>query len=110
MRRPNQAEATKMNMRRATIDDLNTIVSFIAEEAREAEGRTQIPTDTLSRGIGVALEDSAFKYAQYWLLVDETAKAAGSGDVGDSDSKGKGTSTAAGCTSVVREWSDWNAG
>ena len=45
--------------------------------------------DTLERGIGAALDDPSI--ARYWLLVDDA-------DV------------ACGCTSVVKEWSDWNAG
>ena len=77
-----------MRVRPAGIDDLQSIVGFIAEEAREAEGREQ-GTDTLQRGIGAALEDASI--AQYWLLVDDSDKACG-------------------CTSVVKEWSDWNAG
>ena len=72
----------------ASIGDLNVIVDFIAEEAREAEGRTQ-DRDTLNRGIGAALRDDSI--ARYWLLVDES-------DI------------ACGCASVIKEWSDWNAG
>ena len=77
-----------MRVRAASIDDLQTIVGFIAEEAREAEDRAQ-SLDTLERGIGAALDDPSI--ARYWLLVDDA-------DV------------ACGCTSVVKEWSDWNAG
>ena len=68
--------------------DLDAIVDFIAEEAREAEGRV-LDQETLRRGITTALKDDSI--ARYWLLVDES-------DV------------ACGCTSVVKEWSDWNAG
>ncbi len=77
-----------MHVRKADIDDLETITAFILEEAREAEGRTQ-DSRTLRRGIGAALEDNSI--AGYWVLVDDTG-------------------TACGCTSVVKEWSDWNAG
>ena len=77
-----------MRVRPAGIDDLQSIVGFIAEEAREAEGRSQ-DTEKLQHGIGAALEDASI--AQYWLLVDDLGEACG-------------------CTSVVKEWSDWNAG
>ena len=77
-----------MRVRPALISDLPTIVDFISEEAIEAEGRKQ-DRATLERGIGTALIDNSV--ARYWLLVDDT-------------------DTACGCTSVVKEWSDWNAG
>ena len=77
-----------MRVRKARISDLATIVDFISEEAMEAEGRKQDRT-TLERGISTALNDDSV--ATYWLLVDNA-------DV------------ACGCTSVVKEWSDWNAG
>ena len=77
-----------MHVREANISDLITIVDFIAEEAMEAEGRTQ-DRDTLEQGIGAALNDDSV--AKYWLLVDDSE-------------------IACGCTSVVKEWSDWNAG
>ena len=77
-----------MHVRPASISDLDVIVDFIAEEAREAEGRTQ-SQETLKRGVGAGLSDDSI--ATYWLLVDES-------DI------------PCGCTSVVKEWSDWNAG
>ena len=77
-----------MRVRKASPSDLDIIVDFIAEEAREAEGRT-LQRETLERGIGAALQDDSI--ADYWLLVS---------DIG----------IACGCTSVVKEWSDWNAG
>ena len=77
-----------MRVREASSKDLDILVSFIAEEAREAEGLGK-DRETLARGIGAALQDTSL--ARYWLLVD------------DED-------TACGCTSVVKEWSDWNAG
>ena len=77
-----------MQVRDAGMGDLDAIVDFIAEEAREAEGRV-LDQETLRRGIATALQDDSI--ARYWLLADET-------DV------------ACGCTSVVKEWSDWNAG
>ena len=77
-----------MRVRKASTSDLDIIVDFIAEEAREAEGRI-LERETLVVGIGAALQDDSI--ADYWLLVN---------DIG----------TACGCTSVVKEWSDWNAG
>ncbi len=77
-----------MNVRPATVEDLATIVDFIAQEAREAEGR-ELDQETLAAGVGAGLGDESI--ARYWLLVD------------DAD-------TPAGCTSVIREWSDWQAG
>jgi GNAT superfamily N-acetyltransferase len=77
-----------LQVRRAGIEDLDVIVDFIAEEAREAEGRSQ-SRKTLESGIGEALKDDSI--AIYWLLVDRYE-------------------TAIGCTSVIKEWSDWNAG
>lgn len=77
-----------MRVRRGTITDLEVIVDFTAEEAREAEGRSP-ERQSLERGIATALENDLV--AEYWLLLD------------DDD-------TPCGCTSVIREWSDWNAG
>ena len=77
-----------MQVREASIADLDVLVDFITEEAREAEGRTRDRV-TLGLGIGAALEDASI--AKYWLLVDDSG-------------------TACGCTSVVKEWSDWYAG
>jgi GNAT superfamily N-acetyltransferase len=78
----------KLRVREASTFDLVTIVDFISEEAIEAEGRIA-DRNTLERGIGAALDDDSL--AKYWLLVDESE-------------------IACGCTSVVQEWSDWNAG
>ncbi len=77
-----------VEVRKADISDLNVIVGFIAEEAREAEGRSQ-SLKTLESAIGQALRDDSI--ATYWLLID-------------------GAGVAIGCTSVTKEWSDWNAG
>ena len=76
-----------MRIRMASFDDLDTLVGFIHEEAREAEGLT-IDRATLEAGIRAALEDNSI--AVYWILVD---------DIG----------TPCGCTSIIKEWSDWNA-
>ena len=75
-------------VRRATINDLPHILSFIAQEAVESEGRTA-DVNTLEIGIGTALRDESI--AIYWVLVDQYSQPVG-------------------CTSVVKEWSDWNAG
>lgn len=77
-----------MHVRDASLGDLDVIVEFVAEEAREVEGRTQ-DRKTLEQGVGAALKDKSI--ARYWLLVDELE-------------------IACGCTSVIKEWSDWNAG
>lgn len=80
--------SSHVKVRKAGIDDLDVIVDFIAEEAREAEGRSQ-SRKTLESGIGKALRDDSI--ANYWLLVDRSE-------------------IPIGCTSVTKEWSDWNAG
>ena len=77
-----------MRVREATIGDLEVIADLITEEAREAEGRV-LEREILELGIGAALKDNSI--AKYWLLTDDF-------DV------------VCGCTSVVKEWSDWNAG
>ena len=77
-----------MNVRKAVVGDLPVVVDFILEEASEAEGR-RLDRDTLEVGIGRAFSDDSL--ARYWLMVDDEGKAGG-------------------CISVVREWSDWNAG
>lgn len=77
-----------VQVRTASISDLDVIVEFIAEEAREAEGRS-LCRKTLESGIDAALKDESI--ANYWLLIDRYE-------------------TAIGCTSVIKEWSDWNAG
>lgn len=77
-----------MQVRRATLNDLNDLVHFTLEEARESEGIHQLSA-TLEKGIRMALENESL--ALYWLLVDEHNIPQGS-------------------ASAVREWSDWNAG
>ena len=77
-----------MKVRRATIEDLDKLVAFTAEEAREAEGSIK-PVETLRLGIKAALDDPA--KAIYWVLVDDKNRVIGS-------------------VSAVKEWSDWNAG
>ncbi|MCO7225993.1 GNAT family N-acetyltransferase [Pleionea sp. CnH1-48] len=77
-----------MRVRKATLEDLPYLVEFTAEEAREAEGLVKIP-ETLQKGIRAALKDPSI--ATYWVLVDKEDSPIGS-------------------VSVVKEWSDWNAG
>ncbi len=68
--------------------DIETIVAFTLEEAREAEGVEHTP-ETVRRGVAAGLEEPS--RAAYFVA--ESAD----GDVVAS-------------TSVVREWSDWRAG
>ncbi|NRP16464.1 GNAT family N-acetyltransferase [Marinobacterium sp. xm-a-152] len=75
-------------VRRATINDLPHILSFIIQEAVESEGRAA-DLSKLETGISTALNNEAI--AIYWMLVDHDSQPVG-------------------CTSVVKEWSDWNAG
>jgi len=76
------------NVRRATIDDLPHILNFIIQEAVESEGRAT-DLSKLETGISTALNNESI--AIYWMLIDQDSQPVG-------------------CTSVVKEWSDWNAG
>jgi ribosomal protein S18 acetylase RimI-like enzyme len=51
-------------LRRATPSDLETIVAFTLEEAREAE-RVEIEADGVRRGVQAGLEDPAL--STYWV-------------------------------------------
>lgn len=77
-----------LNIRKAELRDLASLVAFTAEEAREAENSVKIP-ETLTRGIEVALRDR--NVASYWVMTDIDDNPIGS-------------------ISSVKEWSDWNAG
>jgi GNAT superfamily N-acetyltransferase len=77
-----------VSVRRATLDDLDSLIRFASEEVREAEGIEKAPA-TLRAGIGAALENE--ELAIYWVL-------AGEGD------------QPVGNISALREWSNWNAG
>jgi ribosomal protein S18 acetylase RimI-like enzyme len=77
-----------VNVRKATTEDLSTLVRFTAQEAEEAEGSRK-NIKRLELGIRTALEDHSI--AIYWILADETDKPIGS-------------------ISTLKEWSDWNAG
>ena len=78
----------KANIRKATLDDLETLIKFTAEEAKEAEGIRKIPK-TLEKGIKAALEDNSKSI--YWVVIDENNVPFGN-------------------VSALKEWSDWNAG
>jgi ribosomal protein S18 acetylase RimI-like enzyme len=75
-------------VRRATLADLESLIGFASEEARQAEGIEKAPA-TLRAGIAAALEDESL--ALYWVLVDECDQPLGN-------------------ISALREWSNWNAG
>jgi GNAT superfamily N-acetyltransferase len=75
-------------IRKAVINDIDSLIEFSLEEAKEAEGLTKVP-DTLRAGITTALNDSS--KATYWVIVDENDKPFGN-------------------VSALKEWSDWNDG
>ena len=77
-----------LKVRRARLGDLEKLISFALEEAREAEGLKKVPA-TLRKGIETALYDETI--ALYWVLVDKNDEPVGN-------------------VSALREWSNWNAG
>ena len=78
----------KVQVRKATLDDLDKLIQFTTEEAIEAEGIKKIP-NTVKKGIKAALEDNSKSI--YWVIVDENNIPFGN-------------------VSALKEWSDWNAG
>jgi len=76
------------SVRTAELDDLEILVSFTAAEAEEAESVSK-PMPVLRRGVRAGLEDPGL--ARYWVLQHSDENIIGS-------------------VSVVKEWSDWNAG
>jgi len=80
-----------MDIREADIDDLETIVRFNREMARETEGRELDPS-TLRAGVNALLSDPA--RGRYYLAVEE-------------DGNG---SEVLGQLLVTTEWSDWRNG
>ena len=78
---------TLFQVRPATLDNLDTLVSFTLAEALEAEGLDLVP-ETVRRGVRAGLEDP--NVSRYWLLESPAG-----GQVG--------------AISIVREWSDWQA-
>ena len=81
-------ETQNFLVRRATSSDLEKLVSFAFAEASEAE-KTERSPELIREGVRVGLEDSSV--ARYWVLEKEGADVIGN-------------------ISVVREWSNWNAG
>ena len=75
-------------LRRATTDDLETIVGFTLEEAREAEGLKK-DANGVGRGVSTSLEDPSV--ATYWVAESPKGEIVAS-------------------TSAVREWSNFNGG
>ncbi len=75
-------------IRRAGLSDLGALVEFTLAEAKEAEG-ISLNREKVRKGIRAALEDEAV--AVYWILEDSGKDAVGH-------------------ISVVKEWSNWNAG
>src|SRR5574337_48613 len=75
------------NVRRAHVGDLERLIEFTLSEAAEAEGVSK-SEDKIREGILNALKDETV--AQYWVLENAGA--------------------VIGNVSVVKEWSDWNAG
>jgi len=76
------------SIRMADPADLDTIVCFTLAEAREAEAIDK-DAAVVRRGVLAGLADPAV--ATYWVVQSSSAEVVAS-------------------TSVVREWSDWNAG
>ena len=76
------------HVRQAARNDLDTLVSFTIEEAREAEGKEKIP-DLVRRGVLAGLEDPTL--ATYWVANSQDSEVVA-------------------MISVVREWSNWHAG
>ncbi|MGD2178855.1 MAG: GNAT family N-acetyltransferase [Anaerolineae bacterium] len=75
-------------VRRAEQRDLDSLVSFTGAEAREAEGMAIDPR-IVRRGVEAGLLDQDI--AMYWVVESDRGSIVAS-------------------TSVVKEWSDWNAG
>jgi GNAT superfamily N-acetyltransferase len=74
--------------RRGTPSDLEKLVSFAIAEAEEAE-KTARPQELIREGVRVGLTDDSV--ALYWVLEKEDSEIIGN-------------------LSVVKEWSNWNAG
>jgi GNAT superfamily N-acetyltransferase len=78
----------RFSVREAHLDDLDNLVTFTLSEARHAEGKELNP-DIVRKGVEVALVDPSI--ARYWVLENQERETIGS-------------------ISVVKEWSNWNAG
>jgi GNAT superfamily N-acetyltransferase len=75
-------------VRTARLADLDALVAFTLLEARHAEGIEKSP-DIVREGAKVALDDPSI--ARYWILENQEGEVIGN-------------------ISIVREWSNWNAG
>jgi len=75
-------------VRRAKLTDLEKLVEFTLSEANEAEGLSK-NSEIAREGIRAALKDDSV--AIYWVLQDSNNEVVGN-------------------ISVVKEWSNWNAG
>ena len=75
-------------IRRAHSTDLETLVAFTVEGARDAVGEER-DVDAVRRGVHAGLEDPTV--ATYWVVESTDHQVVGS-------------------TSVVTEWSDWHGG
>ena len=75
-------------VRRAKINDLPHVLSFIAQEAVESERRVA-DLSKLETGISTALNNESIEI--YWILLDQDSQPVG-------------------CTAVAKERSDWNTG
>jgi GNAT superfamily N-acetyltransferase len=76
------------NIEPATIADLPTLIELTLQEALEAENR-DLSRSVVEKGIRAGLENR--ELAKYWVLKTEDH-------------------TPIASISIVREWSDWNAG
>jgi ribosomal protein S18 acetylase RimI-like enzyme len=81
-------EAMGCIVRRAKLTDLEKLVEFTLSEANEAEGLSK-NSEMAREGIRAALGDDSV--AIYWVLQDSDNEVVGN-------------------ISVVKEWSNWNAG
>lgn len=78
------SEQSSFEIRRATMSDLDSLVTFNQGIARETEGR-ELPTDVLTEGVRRVLNDSGLGF---YLVAVQDEKVAG-------------------CLMVTFEWSDW---
>lgn len=76
-----------VSIRAAEPEDLDTLVAFTRQEAREAENR-ELDPDVVKRGVVVGLQ--AEGPSRYWVMCNQDG-------------------TPVGSISVTLEWSDWRA-
>jgi GNAT superfamily N-acetyltransferase len=75
-------------VRRAELSDLEVLVSFAVQEAKEAEG-IELSPENVHRGISAALANDSL--GRFWVLTRENEEAIAN-------------------VSIIREWSNWNGG